>query len=77
MPAAAAPAMDAHEGQPSGQHQPSSTFELPPSKKLYVGNVFFDIKDSDLRQEFEAFGPIESCRISVDYKGFSKGWVWP
>ena len=34
--------------------------------KLYVGNLSFDITESELRQTFAAFGNVTSCNIIMD-----------
>jgi len=38
--------------------------EHPPSKQLFVGNVPFDATEADIRAAFEAYGPLESVRMS-------------
>lgn len=35
-------------------------------KKLYVGNLSFDISDDGLRQLFEPHGSVESAKIATD-----------
>lgn len=45
------------------------------AKKLYVGNLSYDTKDSDLQQMFEAFGTVQSAQIVMDRDtGRSKGF---
>lgn len=34
------------------------------SKKLYVGNLTYNVNDSDLEALFEPFGTVESTRLS-------------
>lgn len=34
--------------------------------KLYVGNLSFDITESELRQIFAAYGDVASCNVIVD-----------
>ena len=34
--------------------------------KLYVGNLSFRTTESELRQEFEAFGAVSSCNVVMD-----------
>lgn len=47
----------------------------PPSPKpsVYVGNLFFDVTESDLEKEFARFGTIKSVRLIKDVRGLSKG----
>ena len=42
---------------------------------IYIGNLSHDVSDDDLRQEFEAFGQVESCSVIKDrYSGESRGF---
>jgi len=43
--------------------------------KIYVGNLSYDVTEEELRQEFEAFGGVESVNIITDkYSGRPKGF---
>ena len=43
--------------------------------KIYVGNLPFEVTDEEVRQEFLAFGEVESVDIIKDkYSGRSKGF---
>ncbi len=43
--------------------------------KIYVGNFSYDTTEEELRQEFLAFGEVESVSIIMDkYSGRSKGF---
>ncbi len=43
--------------------------------KIYVGNLSYDVTEEELRQEFEAFGAVESVNIITDkYSGRPKGF---
>ena len=43
--------------------------------KIYVGNLSYDVTEEELRQEFMAFGEIESLNIITDkYSGRPKGF---
>ncbi|MFC2122853.1 RNA recognition motif domain-containing protein [Bacteroidota bacterium] len=45
--------------------------------KIYAGNLSFDLTEEDLRQEFAAFGEVESVSIITDkYSGRSKGFAF-
>jgi nucleolin len=46
---------------------------LTPTNSVYVGNLLFDVADSDLRREFSQFGDIKSVIIATDARGLSKG----
>lgn len=47
----------------------------PPSPTVYVGNLFFDVREDDIRQEFEKIGPIENVKLITDNRGLSKGYA--
>ncbi len=43
--------------------------------KIYVGNLSYDVTEDELRQEFLAFGEVESVSIIMDkYSGRPKGF---
>ncbi len=43
--------------------------------KIYVGNLSYDITEEELRQEFTAFGEVESVNIITDkYSGRPRGF---
>lgn len=43
--------------------------------RIYVGNLSYDITEEELRQEFEAFGEVESVNIITDrYSGRPRGF---
>lgn len=44
------------------------------SKTVYVGNLFFDVRNEDLKKEFERAGPVIDARIIMDQRGLSKGF---
>jgi len=45
--------------------------------KIYVGNLSYDVTEEELRQEFAAFGKIESVNIITDkYSGRPKGFAF-
>lgn len=45
--------------------------------KIYVGNLSYDVTEDELRQEFSAFGKVESVSIITDkYSGRSKGFAF-
>ena len=45
--------------------------------KIYAGNLSYEVTEQDLRQEFEAFGGVESVSLIADqYSGRSKGFAF-
>jgi RNA recognition motif-containing protein len=43
--------------------------------RIYVGNLPYDVTEEKLRQEFQAFGEVESINIITDkYSGRPKGF---
>ncbi len=43
--------------------------------KIYVGNLSYDVTEEELRQEFQAFGGVESVDIITDkYSGRPRGF---
>ena len=45
--------------------------------KIYVGNLSYEVTEEDLRQEFEAFGVLDSVSLITDkYSGRSKGFAF-
>ena len=45
--------------------------------KIYTGNLSYEVTEEDLRQEFEAFGGVESVSVITDqYSGRSKGFAF-
>ncbi|MBI3236304.1 MAG: RNA-binding protein [Chlamydiales bacterium] len=47
------------------------------NKKLYVGSLPYSTTEDELRELFEAFGPVDSVRIITDkFTGMSKGFAF-
>jgi len=45
--------------------------------KIYVGNLSYDVTEEELRQEFQAFGEVESVSVITDkYSGRPKGFAF-
>jgi len=45
--------------------------------KIYVGNLSYEVTEQDLRQEFEAFGGVDSINVITDkYSGRPKGFAF-
>lgn len=47
--------------------------QIAPRNVLYVGNIFFESTEDDLRHWFEEFGTIDSVKLIRDQRGLSKG----
>jgi nucleolin len=46
-----------------------------PTKTLFVGNLPYNIEESEIREVFETFGEIESIRIGTDSNGRTRGFA--
>ena len=45
--------------------------------KIYIGNLSPEVTEQDLRQEFEAFGKVDSVSVITDkFSGRSKGFAF-
>ncbi len=45
--------------------------------KIYVGNLPFDVTEEELREEFAAFGEVESVAVPTDrYSGRPRGFAF-
>lgn len=53
--------------------QDGNLFSRKPT--IYIGNLFFDVTETDLVKEFARFGTVTKCRIVRDSRGLSKGLV--
>ncbi|KAI4723183.1 RNA-binding domain-containing protein [Aureobasidium sp. EXF-10727] len=45
-----------------------------PSRILYVGNLFFEVKGADLEREFSSHGEVVNARVAEDARGLSRGF---
>lgn len=45
-------------------------------RTLYIGNLFFDVTETDLVKEFARFGSVTKCKIVRDSRGLSKGFAY-
>ncbi|KAF2662866.1 RNA-binding domain-containing protein [Lophiostoma macrostomum CBS 122681] len=46
----------------------------PPSKVVYVGNLYYEVTEDQLKRVFSRFGAIESVRVVFDNRGMSRGF---
>jgi nucleolin len=53
----------------------AGSYEEQQARTLYVGNYDYGVQESEIKQAFEGFGPIESLRFKVDEEGRGKGYV--
>lgn len=44
-----------------------------PSTSLYIGNLYFEVSESALREELSRYGELVSAKIIYDGRGLSKG----
>jgi hypothetical protein len=47
--------------------------ENDPKPSIYLGNLFFDLTENDIKRTFSQFGEVQSVRILRDMRGLSKG----
>lgn len=57
----------------AGFGNPSDDPTAEVSKSVYVGNLFFDVREEDLKQEFAQAGTVVNARVIMDSRGLSKG----
>jgi hypothetical protein len=48
----------------------------PPTKILYVGNLFFEVTAPQLEAEFAKYGEVTNSRVITDNRGLSKGFAY-
>ena len=62
-------------GSSQAQGRPGmlQALEGEPSKTVYVGNLYFDVRSEDLKTEFERAGKVLDAKIIMDQRGLSKG----
>lgn len=46
-----------------------------PGKTLYVGNLYYEVTEDQLKRVFSRFGSIASVKIVYDNRGMSRGYV--
>jgi len=60
----------------SARNAATGTHSAPkPSRILYIGNLFFEIKSQDLEREFASYGEVVNARVAEDARGLSRGYV--
>ncbi|KAK6541062.1 hypothetical protein TWF694_008439 [Orbilia ellipsospora] len=58
----------------AAQHKDFQGNALPPTKKIYIGNISYGIRGEDLEREFSEFGKVVAARVVYDARGLSKGF---
>jgi nucleolin len=48
----------------------------PPTKILYIGNLFFEVTAPQLEAEFAKYGEVSNSRVVTDNRGLSKGFAY-
>ena len=53
-----------------------SSAPAPPTKILYIGNLFFEVTAPQLEAEFSKYGEVSNSRVVTDNRGLSKGFAY-
>jgi hypothetical protein len=48
---------------------------VEPGKVLYVGNLYYEVNEDQLKRIFSRFGAIDSIKIVRDNRNLSRGYV--
>ena len=65
------------EGRPEKTKEESRNEGKPPSKKIFLGNLSFDVTGDMIKDHFEKCGEIESVKIATfEDTGKCKGYAW-
>jgi RNA recognition motif-containing protein len=65
------------EGRPQKTKEESRNEGKPPSKKVFLGNLRFDITEDSLKEHFVKCGAIENVMVaSFEDSGKCKGYAW-
>jgi RNA recognition motif-containing protein len=72
---AEAPQLEAAAERPAPvEHWPGDDVpEEHMQRIIYIGNLFFDVDETVLKEQFESIGHIEKIRVVRDARGMSKG----
>ncbi|KIW07547.1 uncharacterized protein PV09_01506 [Verruconis gallopava] len=75
--AAAAAAAGSTTAVGSKAKGPAGNPQKPPSKRVFVGNLAFEITKEDLEQHFAQCGPVENVHMATfEDSGKCKGYAW-
>ena len=65
------------EGRPQKTKEESRNESKPPSKRIFLGNLSFDVTEEILKDHFEKCGAIESIKVATfEDSGKCKGYAW-
>lgn len=51
-------------------------WQVEPNNTVYVGNLFFDAKEDDIRDFFSKYGQVTKIDLITDVRGYSKGFCF-
>ena len=62
---------------PNGRPRPlpREAGQSTPHNILYIGNLYFEVREDMLRREFSRFGNVVNSRVVYDNRGLSKGYA--
>jgi len=64
---------DFENTEKSGPRNPRPVF---PEHRLYVGNLFYEVKEPQLQRVFSRFGEISRLQLIYDNRGYSRGFAY-
>jgi hypothetical protein len=65
------------EGRPQKTKEESRNDGKPPSKRIFLGNLSYDVTEEVLKEHFEKCGAIESVKVATfEDSGKCKGYAW-
>ena len=53
--------------------RPQNDTPATPNNVLYIGNLYYEVTEDQLRRVFSRFGEVENVRIVIDNRGLSRG----
>jgi nucleolin len=70
--------LEALEAATQGRTERKSSLRADPAtpgKTIYVGNLYYEVTEDQLKRVFSRFGTIDSVKIVYDNRGMSRGYV--
>jgi RNA recognition motif-containing protein len=73
--ASATVGIDALESAVEGNRirRPATQAPPPPGLTLYVGNLYYEVTEDQLKRIFSRFGEVKSVKLVMDNRGLSRG----